>query len=138
MGLLAGSVFTLIFPFLTQALIDKGVEHKSLSIVFLILLAQVFLFLGSLVIEIMRNWVVLYVGTRINITIISDFLRKTLRLPIKFFDTKLIGDFNQRIQDHERIENFLTSQSLAILFSLINLSVFFFVLFYYGLSIVSS
>lgn len=138
LGLLAGSVFTLIFPFLTQALIDKGVEQKSLHIVFLILLAQVFLFLGSLVIEIVRNWVMLYVGTRINITIISDFLRKTLRLPIKFFDTKLIGDFNQRIQDHERIENFLTSQSLTTLFSLINFSVFFFVLFYYGLNIVLS
>ncbi|MEH0007828.1 MAG: peptidase domain-containing ABC transporter [Flavobacteriales bacterium] len=138
LGLLAGSLFTLIFPFLTQALVDKGVAHKSLHIVFLILLAQVFLFLGSVVIEIVRNWVMLYVGTRINITIISDFLRKILRLPIRFFDTKLIGDFNQRIQDHERIEIFLTSQSLTTLFSLINFSVFFFVLFYYGFKIVLS
>ncbi len=138
LGLLAGSLFTLIFPFLTQALIDKGVAHKSLPIVFSILLAQLFLFLGSVVIEIVRNWVMLYMGTRISITIISDFLRKILRLPIRFFDTKRIGDFNQRIRDHERIESFLTSQSLTTLFSLINFSVFFFVLFYYGYKIVLS
>lgn len=136
LGLLAGSFFTLIFPFLTQALIDKGVEAKSLNIVFIILLAQVFLFLGSIAIEIIRNWVMLYIGTRINITIISDFLRKILGLPIKFFDTKMIGDFNQRIQDHERIEHFLTSQSLLTLFSIINFSVFFLVLFHYDFKIV--
>ena len=136
MGLLAGSLFTLIFPFLTQALIDKGVEAKSLNIVFIILLAQVFLFLGSIAIEIVRNWVMLYIGTRINITIISDFLKKILGLPIKFFDTKMMGDFNQRIQDHERIEHFLTSQSLLTLFSIINFSVFFLVLFHYDIKIV--
>ncbi|MCD2258059.1 peptidase domain-containing ABC transporter [Psychroserpens luteolus] len=136
LGLMAGSLFTLIFPFLTQSLIDKGVESKSLSIVFIILLAQVFLFLGSIVIEIVRNWIMLYIGTRINITIISDFFKKILKLPINFFDSKLIGDFNQRIQDHERIEEFLTSQSLVTLFSIINFSIFFFVLLYYDYKIV--
>ncbi|WP_299272692.1 peptidase domain-containing ABC transporter [uncultured Psychroserpens sp.] len=136
LGLLAGSLFTLIFPFLTQSLIDKGVESKSLSIVFIILLAQVFLFLGSIVIEIVRNWIMLYIGTRINISIISDFFKKILKLPINFFDSKLIGDFNQRIQDHERIEEFLTSQSLVTLFSIINFSIFFFVLLYYDYKIV--
>lgn len=136
LGLIAGSLFTLIFPFLTQTLIDKGVNLKSLSIVFAILLSQVFLFLGSTVIEIVRNWIMLYIGTRINISIISDFLGKILKLPIKFFETKLIGDFNQRVQDYERIENFLTSQSLVTLFSIINFSVFFFVLLYYDIKIV--
>ncbi|MDC7995437.1 peptidase domain-containing ABC transporter [Altibacter sp. HG106] len=136
MGLLAGSIFSLIFPFLTQALIDKGIANNSLNIIFLILLAQVFLFLGSMVIQVVRNWIMLYMGTRINITIISEFLAKILKLPIKFFDTKLIGDFNQRIQDHERIEEFLTSQSLVTFFSLVNFSVFFFVLFYYDVKIV--
>ncbi|WP_299677149.1 peptidase domain-containing ABC transporter [uncultured Dokdonia sp.] len=136
LGLIAGSLFTLIFPFLTQTLIDKGVNLKSLNIVFAILLAQVFLFLGSTIIEIVRNWIMLYIGTRINISIISDFLTKVLRLPIKFFETKLTGDFTQRIQDYERIENFLTSQSLVTLFSVINFSVFFFVLLYYDVKIV--
>ncbi len=136
LGLLAGSLFTLIFPFLTQSLIDKGVESKNLNIVFIILLAQVFLFLGSIIIEVVRNWIMLYVGTRINITIISDFFKKIIKLPINFFDSKLIGDFNQRIQDHERIETFLTSQSLITLFSIINFSIFFFVLLYYDFKIV--
>lgn len=137
-GLFIGSLFSLIFPFLTQSLIDKGVENKSLSIVFVILIAQVFLFLGSTVIDIIRNWITLYVGTRINITIISNFLRKLLQLPISFFDTKLMGDFQQRIQDHERIEHFLTSQSLITIFSFVNFSVFFVVLLYYDFKIVLS
>lgn len=136
LGLIIGSLFTLIFPFLTQTLIDKGVNSKSLGIVFVILLSQVFLFLGSTIIEIVRNWIMLYIGTRINISIISDFLNKILKLPINFFETKLMGDFNQRIQDYERIENFLTSQSLVTLFSIINFSIFFLVLFYYDIKIV--
>lgn len=136
LALLAGNLFTFVFPFLTQALIDKGVELRSLNNVLIVLLAQVFVFMGSISIEIIRNWMLLYLGTRINISIISGFLKKVLRLPLKFFDTKLMGDFNQRIQDHERIESFLTSQSLVTLFSIINFSVFFLVLLYYDLTIV--
>jgi len=136
LALLAGNLFTFVFPFLTQALIDKGVELRSLNNVLIVLLAQVFLFMGSISIEIIRNWMLLYLGTRINISIISGFLKKVLNLPLKFFDTKLMGDFNQRIQDHERIEFFLTSQSLVTLFSIINFSVFFLVLLYYDLTIV--
>lgn len=134
-GLLGGSLLTLIFPFLTQALIDKGIGNKSLSIIYIILLAQIFLFIGNSVIEIIRNWIMLYIGARINISIISDFLRKMMNLPIKFFDAKMMGDFTQRIGDHERIEEFLTSQSLFTLFSLINVSVFFVVLAYYDIKI---
>ncbi|WP_295232449.1 cysteine peptidase family C39 domain-containing protein [uncultured Chryseobacterium sp.] len=130
-GLGIGSLFTLVFPFLTQYLIDKGVAQKNTSIVFIILIAQISLFLGSTIIEIVRNWLVLYIGARINILIISDFFKKILRLPLKFFDTKFTGDFYQRIQDHSRIENFLTSQSITTFFSLINFSVFFIVLFRY-------
>lgn len=134
-GLLGGSLLTLIFPFLTQALIDKGIGNKSLNIIYIILLAQIFLFIGNSVIEIIRNWIMLYIGARINITIISDFLKKMMNLPIKFFDTKMMGDFTQRIGDHERIEEFLTSQSLFTLFSFINVSVFFVVLAYYDIKI---
>lgn len=133
--LLAGSIITLIFPFLTQNLIDKGVYTKNLNTITIILLAQLSLFFGSITIEIIRNWLMLYVGTKINITIISDFLKKILRLPIKFIDSKTIGDFTQRIQDHERIENFLTSQSLLTFFSIITFSVFFGVLWYYDFKI---
>ena len=133
--LLFGSGLTLIFPFLTQQLIDNGVSKKNLSFISIILIAQLCVFLGSIIIEIIRNWLMLYIGTKISINIISDFLKKLLELPIKFFDTKLIGDFNQRIHDNDKIENFLTSQSLITLFSIITFSVFFGVLCYYDLKI---
>lgn len=133
--LLLGSGLTLIFPFLTQNLIDKGVNAKNLNIVSIILLAQLGVFLGAITINVIRNWLMLYVGTKLSITIISDFLKKLLQLPIKFFDNKLMGDFNQRIQDNERIEEFLTSQSLITVFSIITFSVFFGVLWYYDLTI---
>jgi ATP-binding cassette subfamily B protein len=132
MLLFLGSVITFIFPFLTQNLIDKGVNAKNLHIIELILLAQLGLFLGAMSIEFIRNWLMLYVGTRINIAIISDFLQKVFKLPIRFFETKVTGDFNQRIQDHERIENFLTSQSLITLFSIVTFTAFFSVLWYYS------
>lgn len=133
--LLLGTLTTLIFPILTQKLIDEGVSKKDLPVISYILLAQLAFFFGNIIFGIFRNWIMLVVGTKINIQIISDFLKKLLKLPIKFFDTKLMGDFNQRIQDHERIENFLTSQSLLTLFSIITFSVFFGVLWYYDFRI---
>ena len=133
--LLLGSALTLVFPFLTEALIDKGVNAKDLNFIFVILLAQLGLFLGSIIFSVFRNWLMLYVGTHLSITIISDFLKKMLKLPIKFFDTKLMGDFQQRIQDNDRIEEFLTSQSLNTFFSIITFSVFFGVLWYYDVKI---
>ncbi|WP_289058379.1 peptidase domain-containing ABC transporter [uncultured Flavobacterium sp.] len=135
--LLFGSGLTFVFPFLTQNLIDKGVAHKDLGYIGLILLAQLGIFLGSITIEIIRNAITLVVGTRISITIISDFLKKILQLPLKFFDSKMIGDFYQRIHDNERIEHFLTSQSLITFFSMIAFSTFFGVLWYYDIKILS-
>ena len=129
--LLGGSGLTLILPFLTQQLIDKGVNAKDMNTVVFILLAQLSVYFGSMTIEIIRNWLVLVVGTRLSIHIISDFLKKMLRLPLQFFDAKMMGDFNQRIQDNERVENFLTSQSLMTLFSMLTFMVFFGVLWYY-------
>lgn len=135
--LLLGTLTTLISPILTQKLIDDGVSKKDLSVISYILLAQLAFFLGNIIFGIFRNWIMLVVGTKINIQIISDFLKKMLKLPIKFFDTKLMGDFNQRIQDHERIESFLTSQSLLTLFSIVTFSVFFGVLWYYDFRILA-
>jgi ATP-binding cassette subfamily B protein len=133
--LLLGSLLSLIFPFLTQNLIDKGVNAKNTNIVTLILLAQLTLFFGAVTFEIIRNWLMLFVGTKLSIKIISDFLKKLLKLPIKFFDTKMTGDFRQRIQDNERIENFLTSQGLTTFFSMLTFLVFFGVLWYYDVQI---
>ena len=133
--LLLGSALTLIFPFLTQNLIDKGVSAKNLTVITIILLAQLALFFGAITFEIIRNWLMLFVGTKLSISIISDFLKKLLKLPVKFFDTKMMGDFRQRIHDNERIEHFLTSQSLVTFFSMITFLVFFGVLWYYDVKI---
>jgi ATP-binding cassette subfamily B protein len=137
LGMFVISLVTLILPFLTQLLIDEGIQPKNMDVVATILIAQIVLFLGVMSTEVVRNTVLLYLGTRINITIISDFLKKLLQLPLHFFDTKQMGDINQRIQDHDRIESFLTSQSLLTLFSLINFSVFFIVLLQYNTWIVT-
>lgn len=133
--LFLGSGLTLVLPFLTEALIDKGVNKKDLNFISLILFAQLSLFTGSMMISIIRNWLLLHIGTYLSINIISDFLKKMLRLPLKFFDTKLMGDFQQRIQDNHRIEDFLTSQSLTTFFSIITFTVFFSVLWYYDFKI---
>lgn len=135
--LFLGSLTTLVLPILTQKLIDEGVAKKDLTLIAYILIAQLSFFLGNIVLGISRNWIMLVVGTKINIQIISDFLKKLLKLPIKFFDSKQMGDFNQRIQDHERIEKFLTSQSLVTLFSIVTFSVFFGVLWYYDFRILA-
>ncbi|CAM3964449.1 MULTISPECIES: peptidase domain-containing ABC transporter [Flavobacterium] len=130
--MLLGSLINMIFPFLTQYLIDKGISNKDVDYIQLILFSQLSLYLGAIIIEIFRNWSLLIVGTKISIKIISEFLTKILELPLRFFDSKLIGDFQQRIQDNDRIEYFLTSQSIATFFSTITFSVFFIVLAYYN------
>lgn len=130
-GMIVASFISLIFPFATQLLIDQGVSQKNLNVVYVILLAQLFLFLGSMAIELVRGWLLLHVNTRISLNIISDFLIKLLKLPIKYFDSKAVGDISQRINDHHRIENFLTGSVLNSLFSVINIIVFSSILAYY-------
>ena len=134
-GMSMGSVLQLIFPFLTQAVVDQGIDNHNLNFITLILIAQLVLFLTQLAVEFMRNWISLHVSTRINISLISDFLMKLMKLPIRFFDSKNIGDIMQRIGDHSRIESFLTGSTLTTLFSFVNFIVFAFILGYYNLGI---
>lgn len=130
-GLLGGSLLSLIFPFLTQSIVDVGIQNQDINFIYLILLAQVMLFMGKIGIDIIRSWILLHLSTRINISIISDFFIKLMRLPISFFDTRMTGDIMQRINDHHRIEQLLTNSSLNTLFSMVNLIVFSIVLLVY-------
>jgi len=130
-GLLAGSLLSLIFPFLTQSIVDVGIQNQDINFIYLVLLAQVMLFLGRMGIETIRSWILLHLSARINISIISDFFIKLMKLPISFFDTRMTGDIMQRINDHHRIEQLLTSSSLNTLFSLVNLIIFSIVLLFY-------
>ena len=133
LGMLLGSLLQLVFPFLTQALVDRGVNGKALGFVTLILIAQLVLFVAQLSVNFIRGWILLHVNTRIDIALISDFLIKLMNMPLHFFDTKKMGDLLQRIDDHSRIKSFLMGNSLGFVFSLANFVVFSVVLGYYNL-----
>ncbi|WON96664.1 MULTISPECIES: peptidase domain-containing ABC transporter [unclassified Sphingobacterium] len=129
--LLSGTLISIGLPILTQRLIDEGIGKKDLSFTTNILMAQVAFFSGTIIISVMRNWITLLLGTKINIDIISEFIKKTLKLPLKYFDGRLHGDFSQRIVDHGRVETFLTSQSTVTLFSAVTFAAYLVILFHY-------
>ena len=135
LGLLIGSCIQLIFPFLTQSIIDIGINNNDLGFIYLILFAQLALILGRMSVEFIRGWLLLHIGSRVNVAVVSGFLNKLMSLPVAFFDTRLTGDIIQRIDDNNRIEEFLTSASLSILFSFVNLVVFGIVLAAFSLKI---
>lgn len=135
LGLLLGSLLQLIFPFLTQAIVDTGIGGKDIGFVWLVLLAEMMLLFSRTAIDFIRSKILLHISTRINISLISDFFIKLMKLPMKFFDTKLMGDLLQRIEDHRRVEQFLTSSSLSLLFSFFTFLVFGIVLAVYNLGI---
>lgn len=135
LGMLLGTLLQLIFPFLTQSIVDFGINNNDLNFVVLMLIAQLTLYVAQTAVEFIRSWILLHISTRINISIISDFLIKLMKLPISFFDTKMIGDIMQRIGDHGRIQNFLTASTLNTLFSMVNLVVFTCVLAFYSLKL---
>lgn len=135
LGLLTGSIIQLILPFLTQSVVDTGIQTRNLNFIYLVLLGQLFLFIGRMSVDFIRSWILLHISARINLSILSDFLSKLLRLPLSYFESKQMGDILQRIGDHHRIESFLTGTSLNVLFSLVNLIVFSIVLAFYNLTI---
>lgn len=124
LGVLVGCVLQLIFPFLTQAIVDIGITHQNLGIIYLILLGQLILTISRTSVDFIRRWILLHISMRINISLVSDFFIKLLKLPMSFFDTKLMGDLMQRMSDHNRVEKFLTTQMLNVTFSLLSFIVF--------------
>lgn len=131
-GLLIGSVILLGLPFLTQAIVDHGIRYENLNFVYLILAAQLMLFLSQTAVDWFRAWLLLHIGSRVHISLLSEFLRKLMRLPVSFFDAKAIGDLLQRVQDHDRLENFLSSSTLTMLFSVVTVALFAIVLAIYS------
>jgi len=120
-GLLASSLLQLIFPFLTQSIVDVGIQNQNINFIYMILFAQLFLFAGRTGLELIRSWITLHLSTRINISLISDFFIKLMNLPISFFDVRMTGDIMQRINDHRRIERILTTSSINLFFSVIKM-----------------
>lgn len=136
-GTMIGCLLQLIFPFLTQSIVDLGITNKDLGFIYLVLLGQLMLTISRTAIDFIRRWLLLHISMRINISLLSDFFIKLLKLPMSFFDTKLIGDLMQRMNDHSRVEKFLTTQMLSVTFSVFSFAVFSCVLFYYNVLIFS-
>ncbi len=124
LGLFLGSILQLIFPFLLKSIVDVGISTEDVRFITLIVIAQFVLFLTQTGIDYFRSWILLHIGVRVNISLISDFLIKLTKLPLRFFDTKMTGDLMQRISDHERVQRFLSSTTLVTIFSFINFIVF--------------
>lgn len=137
LGLFGGTLLSMVAPFLTQALVDNGINQRDMGVVTSLLLAQLFIFLGSFSMGIISNWVTLFMGTRVNINILHDYLDKLLRLPMTFFDTKSVGDYNQRIADHSRLQGFTTQATLNTAFSIISASTLLVVIGYYSVFILA-
>lgn len=132
LGLFLSCILQLIMPFLTQSIVDIGIEHKDISFICLILLGELLIVIGRTGTDFVRRWLLLHISMRINISLVSDFLIKLLKLPMSFFDTKLMGDLLQRMNDHNRVQSFLTSQLLNTLFSVLSFFVFGMVLLVYN------
>lgn len=134
-GLLLGCILQLIMPFLTQWIVDIGIKHHDINLIWLILLGEMVIIAGRTITDIVRRRLLLHISMRINISLVSDFFIKLLRLPMSFFDTKLMGDLLQRMEDHRRVQSFLTSQFLSIMFTILSFLIFGVVLAFYNLGI---
>lgn len=134
-GLFFAGIIQLVLPFLTQSIVDFGISAQNPGFITLVLLAQLVLTLSSSALGFIRGWILLHLGARMNISLISDFLIKLMRLPLGYFDTKMTGDILQRINDHTRIQNYLTNSGLNILFSAFTILIFSIILCFYSLRI---
>ncbi len=132
LGLLLGCLLQLIMPFLTQSIVDIGIRHEDIGFIWLVLLGELMIVIGRTATDFIRRWLLLHISMRINISLVSDFFIKLLKLPMSFFDTKLMGDLLQRIGDHTRVQNFLTGQTLNIIFSFLSFIIFGIVLLVYN------
>ncbi len=129
LGILLGGILQFIFPFMMRAIVDTGITNIDMGFIQLILISQLVLFATQTAVEYVRSWILLHVSGRVNITLISDYLFKLTKLPIRFFDSKMSGDLIQRVADHERVKRFLSSTSLLSIFSLLNYVAFGVILF---------
>lgn len=135
LGLFFGSLLQLLLPFLTQSIVDFGISAQNIGYVYLVLIAQLVLVFSASTVEFIRGWILLHIGTRVNISLISDFLAKLMRLPMGYFDTKMTGDLMQRMGDHTRIQDYLTNSTLNILFGFFNILIFTLILLFYNVTI---
>lgn len=131
-GMLLGILLSLVTPFLTQTMVDDGIGLRNMSVILSIMVAQMFIFLGSFSMNLISSWVSLYMSTRINIHILSDYLTKLLQLPMTFFETKSVGDYQQRLGDHARLQGFVTYGTLQTFFSIVSVPFYLVIIGWYS------
>lgn len=131
-GLIVGCLLQLIMPFMTQSIVDIGIRHNDISLIWLILLGELMIVCGRTATDFVRRWLLLHISMRVNLSLVRDFFIKLLKLPMSFFDNKLMGDLLQRIEDHSRVQSFLTNQMLNAVFSTLSFIIFGIVLLIYS------
>lgn len=124
LAMLVTSVISLILPFITQSVVDIGIGTGNLSFVVMLLIAQLVLTIGQMANNLIRSWLMLHTTSRVSISLISDFLCKLMKLPIAFFDSKMVGDIMQRIGDYNRIQTFLTGSLLSIVIAAVTFLIY--------------
>ena len=132
LGVLIGAGIQMAFPILTQWIVDKGIEGGDISFILMVLIGQMALITGNMFNDFFRKVLVLKLGSRFSISLLTDLVTKMLRLPVRFFDSKPMGDFIQRLQDHDKVERFVTVYFVNCVFSLITLLVLGIVLMTYN------
>lgn len=132
LGLLVGCILQLLLPFLTQSIVDVGINNKDLNFIWLVLLGELLIIIGKAATDFIRRWLLLHISVRVNISLVSDFFIKLLKLPMPFFESKHLGDLTQRVGDHNRVQSFLTNQTLNVAFALLSFLVLGVVLFIYN------
>jgi ATP-binding cassette, subfamily B, bacterial len=135
LGVLTISLLQLVFPFLTRSIVDVGINSRDISFIYLVLAGQMMFLISRTSVELVRSWILLHISTRINLSLVSDFFVKLMRLPLSYFDSKMTGDILQRINDQRRIEQFLTGSTMNFFFSFLSLIVFSVVLLTYDIKI---
>ncbi|MDR0332470.1 MAG: peptidase domain-containing ABC transporter [Dysgonamonadaceae bacterium] len=121
-----------MLPFISKAVIDVGIKTSDVKFINMVLIGNISILLSVMIFNVLRDWIMLHITARVNIALISDYLIKLMKLPVTFFENKLLGDILQRAQDHERIRNFIMNNSLSLIFSTFTFVVFAIILLIYN------
>ena len=121
-----------MLPFISKAVIDVGIKTSDVKFIHMVLIGNISILLSIMIFNVLRDWILLHITARVNIALISDYLIKLMKLPVTFFENKLMGDILQRAQDHERIRSFIMNNSLALIFSTFTFVIFAIILLIYN------
>ena len=121
-----------MLPFISKAVIDVGIKSSDINFINMVLIGNISILVSITIFNVIRDWILMHITSRVNIALISDYLIKLMKLPVTFFENKLLGDILQRARDHERIRNFIMNNSLSLIFSILTFIIFGIILLTYN------